>query len=98
MRAYRPQIVQQPERTRQEMNNLVLDTAFPNSAFPELPVATGDGHLLPVPESGPGLRVAQGGHHEHWRLPSLPPGRGAVMVRECPGALLRGLFADTTWC
>ena len=34
MRAHnRPQILQQPERTRQEMNNIVLDTAFPMQQF-----------------------------------------------------------------
>ena len=29
----RPQIVQQMERTREEMNNMVLDTAFPMQQF-----------------------------------------------------------------
>ena len=97
MVAHGPQIVPERERTRPELNTSVLDTAFPKGAVPGCPVATGDGHLLPV-QSAPRLRVAQGGDHEHWPLPSLPPRRGAVVVRERPGALLRGLFADTTWC
>ena len=29
----RPQIVQQPERTRQELNHIVVDTAFPKEQF-----------------------------------------------------------------
>ena len=34
MRAHnRPQIVQQPERTREELNEIVLDTAFPMQQF-----------------------------------------------------------------